>query len=50
LMKPYWVWRDIVGFLMFVSHLVFSYNFYYLVHNRKLIESFEAPALESVNN
>lgn len=50
LMKPYWVWRAIGGSLMFVSHLVFAYNFYYMVHNRKLIESFEAPALESVNN
>lgn len=28
LMQPYWVWRAIGGSLMFVSHLVFAYNFY----------------------
>ena len=31
LMKPYWVWRAIGGSLMFASHLVFAYNFYYMV-------------------
>lgn len=31
LMKPYWVWRAVGGSLMFVSHLVFAYNFYYMV-------------------
>lgn len=38
LMKPYWVWRAIGGSLMFASHLVFAYNFYYMVKgysNRK---------------
>src|SRR5690554_215272 len=33
LMKPYWVWRAIGGSLMFLSHLVFAYNFYYMVKN-----------------
>lgn len=28
LMKPYWVWRAIGGSLMFISHLIFAYNFY----------------------
>ncbi len=31
LMKPYWVWRAVGGTLMFLSHLVFAYNFYYMV-------------------
>ncbi|MBO3098785.1 cbb3-type cytochrome c oxidase subunit I [Gelidibacter pelagius] len=31
LMKPYWVWRAVGGSLMFVSHLVFAYNFYYMI-------------------
>ncbi|WP_027125905.1 cbb3-type cytochrome c oxidase subunit I [Gelidibacter mesophilus] len=31
LMTPYWVWRAVGGSLMFASHLVFAYNFYYMV-------------------
>lgn len=27
LMQPYWVWRAIGGSLMFLSHLIFAYNF-----------------------
>ncbi|WP_034256376.1 cbb3-type cytochrome c oxidase subunit I [Arenibacter latericius] len=50
LMKPYWVWRAIGGSLMFVSHLVFAYNFYYMVNNKKPIENLDAPVLERVNN
>ena len=34
LMKEYWVWRAIGGTLMFISHLVFAYNFYYMVKGR----------------
>ena len=33
LMKPYWIWRAIGGSLMFISHLVFAYNFYYMIKN-----------------
>lgn len=50
LMKPYWVWRAIGGSLMFVSHLVFAYNFYYMVNNKKPIKTLDAPVLERVNN
>ncbi|MCM4167275.1 hypothetical protein KCTC52924_02856 [Arenibacter antarcticus] len=50
LMKPYWVWRAIGGSLMFVSHLVFAYNFYYMVNNKKLVKTLDAPLLERVNN
>lgn len=35
LMQPYWVWRAIGGSLMFVSHLVFAYNFYVMAKNKK---------------
>lgn len=35
LMQPYWVWRAIGGSLMFVSHLVFAYNFYVMAKNNK---------------
>ncbi|HET7361721.1 MAG TPA: cbb3-type cytochrome c oxidase subunit I, partial [Salinimicrobium sp.] len=35
LMKEFWVWRAVGGTLMFFSHLVFAYNFYYMVNNRK---------------
>lgn len=31
LMQPYWVWRAVGGSLMFLSHLVFAYNFYIMV-------------------
>lgn len=31
LMKPYWLWRAIGGSLMWLSHLVFAYNFYIMV-------------------
>lgn len=34
LMKEYWVWRAVGGTLMFFSHLIFAYNFYYMVKNR----------------
>ncbi|MBZ0247218.1 MAG: cbb3-type cytochrome c oxidase subunit I [Cyclobacteriaceae bacterium] len=33
LMKPYWVWRAIGGSLMFISHLIFAYNFYIMTKN-----------------
>ncbi|ULQ58312.1 cbb3-type cytochrome c oxidase subunit I [Flavihumibacter rivuli] len=34
LMKPYWLWRAIGGSLMWLSHLVFIYNFYRMVKGR----------------
>lgn len=36
MMKSYWVSRAIGGTLMFLSHLLFAYNFYYMVKNRKV--------------
>ncbi|MCC6383662.1 MAG: cbb3-type cytochrome c oxidase subunit I [Bacteroidia bacterium] len=35
LMKPFWVWRAIGGSLMFLSHLMFAYNFYLMVSKTK---------------
>jgi len=37
LMQPYWVWRAIGGSLMFLSHLVFAFNFYSMVKKEKTI-------------
>lgn len=37
LMAPYWVWRAIGGTLMFISHLVFAYNFFYMVRKRPVV-------------
>jgi cytochrome c oxidase cbb3-type subunit 1 len=30
LMKPYWLWRAVGGSLMFISHIIFAYNLYYM--------------------
>ena len=38
LMKEYWVWRAVGGSLMFTSHLVFAYNFYYMVKGYNKID------------
>lgn len=49
LMKPYWVWRAIGGTLMFISHLVFVYNFYYMVKGyNKTKPSFQAKKVEEI--
>ncbi len=37
LMKPFWVWRAVGGSLMFISHLVFAYNFYYMIKKDKTV-------------
>lgn len=50
LMKPYWVWRAIGGSLMFVSHLVFAYNFYYMVRKKRAVATFEKPVPKPINN
>ncbi|MEO6314277.1 MAG: cytochrome oxidase subunit I, partial [Chitinophagaceae bacterium] len=33
LMFDYWIWRAIGGSLMFISHIIFSYNFYKMTFN-----------------
>lgn len=47
LMRPYWIWRAIGGSLMFLSHLMFAYNFYSMVR-RTRVEVKPAPSSLSV--
>lgn len=35
LMAPYWLWRAIGGSLMWLSHLLFAYNFYVMVRKKE---------------
>lgn len=37
LMAPYWLWRAIGGSLMWLSHILFAYNFYKMVKKREEI-------------
>jgi len=37
LMQPFWLWRAIGGSLMFISHLIFAYNFYDMTRGQKKI-------------
>lgn len=34
LMAPYWLWRAIGGTLMWVAHLIFAYNLYYMIASK----------------
>lgn len=45
LMQPYWVWRAIGGSLMFVSHLVFAYNFFEMTRAEKIARPNTSPAI-----
>lgn len=38
LMKPYWVWRAIGGTLMFLSHIIFAYNFYIMARSNSSVK------------
>lgn len=38
LMAPFWLWRAIGGTLMWVSHIVFAFNFYKMVKVQKAID------------
>jgi len=37
LMREYWVWRAVGGTMMFISHIVFAYNFYIMVKEDKSV-------------
>jgi cytochrome c oxidase cbb3-type subunit 1 len=37
LMAPYWLWRAIGGSLMWLSHILFAYNFYVMVKQKEEI-------------
>ncbi|MBX2942448.1 MAG: cbb3-type cytochrome c oxidase subunit I [Cyclobacteriaceae bacterium] len=47
LMKPYWVWRAIGGSLMFLSHLMFAYNFYVMTR-RPLVLADQTKKLDTI--
>lgn len=39
MMREYWVWRAVGGSMMFLSHLIFAYNFYIMVKEPKTQKS-----------
>ncbi|ODS87705.1 MAG: cytochrome oxidase subunit I [Chryseobacterium sp. SCN 40-13] len=44
LMVPYWLWRAIGGTMMWISHIIFAYNFYRMIKPRKEIFVPQTPA------
>ncbi|MBK8354514.1 MAG: cbb3-type cytochrome c oxidase subunit I [Saprospiraceae bacterium] len=38
LMAPYWLWRAIGGSFLWITHIIFSYNFYEMVSKKEKIE------------
>lgn len=44
LMVPYWLWRVIGGTMMWISHIIFAYNFYRMIKPRKEILVPQTPA------
>ncbi|MBP9926089.1 MAG: cbb3-type cytochrome c oxidase subunit I [Cyclobacteriaceae bacterium] len=48
LMKQYWVWRAIGGSLMFLSHLMFAYNFYVMTKINRVKESIQKVSPQTV--
>ena len=46
LMAPYWLWRAIGGSLMWLSHLLFAYNFYRMVVGVRVARPAAAPVRE----
>lgn len=43
-MVPFWLWRAIGGTMMWISHIVFAYNFYRMICPRKEIRIPETPS------
>ena len=43
LMAPYWLWRAIGGSLMWLSHILFAYNFYIMVRRKDEIVIPKSP-------
>ncbi len=44
LMAPYWLWRAIGGTMMWISHMVFAYNFYKMVNKKTEVMIPRTPA------
>lgn len=42
-MVPYWLWRAVGGTMMWISHIIFAYNFYRMIVPRKEIVIPETP-------
>ena len=42
LMENFWIWRAVGGSLMFVSHIIFGYNFYLMVRKKKKVHDIKA--------
>jgi cytochrome c oxidase cbb3-type subunit 1 len=43
-MFPFWLWRAIGGTFMWISHLIFAYNFYRMVRGKERIMNPSTPA------
>jgi cytochrome c oxidase cbb3-type subunit 1 len=43
-MFPFWLWRAIGGTFMWISHLIFAYNFYRMVRTKEKIRIPKTPA------
>jgi len=43
-MAPFWLWRAIGGTMMWLSHIIYAYNFYKMVAQKKPIEVKNSPA------
>ncbi|HLV40821.1 MAG TPA: cbb3-type cytochrome c oxidase subunit I [Brumimicrobium sp.] len=43
MMAPYWLWRAIGGSLMWISHLLFAYNFYVMVKKKNRAKVPKSP-------
>ncbi len=50
LMENYWVWRAVGGSLMFISHIIFGYNFYLMVRKRKEVTLSRKQTLQAESN
>ncbi|MCD9016765.1 cbb3-type cytochrome c oxidase subunit I [Parachryseolinea silvisoli] len=48
LMAPYWLWRAIGGSLMWLSHLLFAYNFYRMVVGVRAAHPAATPVREAL--
>ncbi len=43
-MFPFWLWRAIGGTFMWISHLIFAYNFYRMVRKKERVQMPQTPA------
>jgi len=48
MMFPYWLWRAIGGTLMWVSHLIFAYNMYKMIADRRAV-NINAVAIDELS-